>query len=123
MTLGQNSAGKDLRTRYLYLCIAFFLGLLLVAVRLYRLQITHGDEYAQKSEANYIKEVRVKADRGMIKDRRGEVLVTSRPSFDVFITPAFCDKCTEEVIPKLALWLGWDETQRQHVEQLVRQGK
>ena len=122
MTLGHNSAGKDLRTRYLYLGIAIFLGLCALAVRLYRLQITRGDEYAQKSEANYIKEVRVKADRGMIKDRRGDVLVTSRPSFDVFITPAFCDKCADEVLPKLAMWLGWDEPQRTHVEQLVRQG-
>src|SRR4051794_40405787 len=111
MTLGQNSAGKDLRTRYLYLGLAFFLGLSTLTVRLFRLQITRGDEYAAKSEANYIKEVRVKADRGMIKDRRGDVLVTSRPSFDVFITPKFCDKCSEEVLPRLSGWLSWDDAQ------------
>lgn len=90
MTLGQTSAGKDLKTRYLWLGLVMLAGLVLLAGRLYRLQIARGDEYSAKSVANFVKEIRVKADRGIIKDRRGEILVDSRPSFDVFITPAFC---------------------------------
>ncbi len=98
-------------------------GLLLLAGRLYRLQIARGDEYAAKSVANFVKEIRVKADRGIIKDRRGEILVDSRPSFDVFITPAFCERCADEVLPRLSGWLSWDEEQRKHVEQLLRAAK
>jgi penicillin-binding protein 2 len=94
-------------------------GLLLLTVRLYRLQIIRGDEYAAKSVANFVKEIRIRADRGIIKDRRGEILVDSRPSFDVFLTPAFCEHCTEEVLPRLAGWLGWDDAARAHVEALV----
>ncbi len=120
MTLGQNSAGKDLKARYLWLGLVMIAGLLLLAGRLYRLQIARGDEYAAKSVANFVKEIRVKADRGIIKDRRGEILVDSRPSFDVFITPAFCERCTEEVLPRLSGWLAWDEEQVKHVEQLLR---
>jgi penicillin-binding protein 2 len=120
MTLGQSSAGKDLKARYLWLGAVMLLGLLLLAGRLYRLQIARGDEYAAKSVANFVKEIRVKADRGVIKDRRGEILVDSRPSFDVFITPAFCERCADEVLPRLAGWLSWDDEQRKHVEQLLR---
>jgi penicillin-binding protein 2 len=123
MTLGQTSAGKDLKARYLWLGLVMIAGLLLLAGRLYRLQIAHGDEYSAKSVANFVKEIRVKADRGIIKDRRGEILVDSRPSFDVFITPAFCERCSEEVLPRLSGWLAWDEEQIKHVEQLLRAAK
>jgi penicillin-binding protein 2 len=123
MTLGQNSAGKDLKTRYLWLGLVMLGGLLLLAGRLYKLQIARGDEYSAKSVANFVKEIRVKADRGIIKDRRGEILVDSRPSFDVFVTPAFCERCSDEVLPRLAGWLAWDEDQQRHVEQLLRAAK
>lgn len=124
MTLGQNSAGgKDLRTRYLYLGLAIFLAMTLLAGRLYRLQITHWEEYSQKSEANYIKEVRVRADRGMIKDVRGGVLATNRPSFDLSITPAFCEHCTDVVLPMLSNFLNWDEALLQRVDAMVKSGK
>jgi penicillin-binding protein 2 len=123
MTLGQSSAGKDLKVRYLWLSLVMLGGLLLLAGRLYRLQIARGEEYSAKSVANFVKEIRVKADRGIIKDRRGEILVDSRPSFDVFITPAFCERCAEEVLPRLTGWLSWDEEQRKHVEQLLRAAK
>ena len=123
MTLGNNTTGKDLKERLLYLGLLMIAGLLALVVRLYRLQITEGQEYAQKSVANFVKEIRVRADRGMIKDRRGTVLVDNRPSFDVFVTPAFCQHCFTEVLPKLAQYLGWDEGQKAHAEQLVKVGK
>jgi penicillin-binding protein 2 len=123
MTLGQPSTGRDLKRRSLFLGLAMFAGLLLLTVRLYRLQIIRGDEYAAKSVANFVKEIRIRADRGSIKDRRGEVLVDSRPSFDVFLTPAFCEHCTEEVLPRLAGWLGWDDVARGHAEALVHAAK
>ncbi len=119
MTLGQPSTGRDLKRRTLLLGLAMLGGLLLLTGRLYRLQVIRGDEYAAKSVANFVKEIRIRADRGIIKDRRGEILVDSRPSFDVFVTPAFCEHCTEEVLPRLAGWLGWDDVARAHVEGLV----
>ena len=123
MTLGQSSTGRDLKRRTLWLGLAMITGLLLLAGRLYRLQVIRGDEFAAKSVANFVKEIRIRADRGSIKDRRGEILVDSRPSFDVFVTPAFCERCFDEVLPRLAGWLDWDEAQRAHVEGLVRMAK
>ncbi len=107
----------------MWLGLSMMLGLLMLAVGLYRLQLIRGDEYAAKSVANFIKDVRIQADRGMIKDARGEILVENRPSFDLFITPAFCQNCATEVLPKLAAWLHWDETQRAAVENTLKQAR
>jgi len=123
MTLGQNSAGRDLKVRYFYLAILMVGGLLVLGVRLFRLQITHGEEYAAKSVENFEKKIRILADRGMIRDARGEILVDNRPSFDVFATPAFCQKCSEEVLPRLAAWLSWDAAQLQHARDQMKWAK
>jgi penicillin-binding protein 2 len=59
----------------------------------------------------------------MIKGAHGHVLVDNRPSFDIFITPAFCEDCLEEVLPKLGGYLGWGDAERLHAEQIVRAAK
>jgi len=115
--------GRDLKRRFLWLGLAMVSGLLVLSLQLYRLQIIRGEEYAAKSVANFVKEVRLRADRGVIKDARGTILVDSRPSFDAFITPAFCTDCSKQVIPRLALLLGWDEEQRAKVEEQIRLGR
>jgi penicillin-binding protein 2 len=122
-TLSETTPGRDLKQRFFFLGLALVGGMLLLAVQLYRLQITQGEEYAAKSVANFVKEVRLRADRGLIKDRRGTILVDSRPSFDAFITPAFCTDCAKLVIPKLGDMLGWDADQRRKVEEQVRDGR
>ncbi len=109
MELGRNTEGRELRTRFLWLGAFFLLGLFILALNLYRLMVVRYDEFLALSTDNQFKDVRVRAPRGLIKDRRGEVLVDSRPSFDVSITPAFCLKCVAEVLPQLADILSWDE--------------
>ncbi|WNG38579.1 penicillin-binding protein 2 [Archangium violaceum] len=119
-TLSETTPGRDLKRRFVWVGLAMVAGLVALAVQLYRLQITQGEEYAAKSVANFVKEVRLRADRGLIKDRRGTILVDSRPSFDAFVTPAFCTNCAEEVLPRLGELLGWDEASRKKVEDQVR---
>ena len=119
-TLIETTPGRELARRFVWVGLAMVAGLVVLAVQLYRLQITQGEEYAAKSVANFVKEVRLRADRGLIKDRHGTILVDNRPSFDAFITPAFCTRCAEEVLPKLGELLGWDEAQRKRVEDQVR---
>ena len=119
-TLSETTPGRDLKRRFLWLGLAMVVGLVVLAVQLYRLQITQGEEYAAKSVANFVKEVRLRADRGLIKDRRGSILVDSRPSFDAFVTPAFCTNCADEVLPRLGELLGWDELTRKRMEDQIR---
>jgi penicillin-binding protein 2 len=118
--LGTGKEPKELRPRIIGLGAAFVLGLLVLAVNLYRLMVVRYEEFRALSIDNQFKDVRVRAPRGLVKDRRGEVLVDARPSFDVFITPAFCQNCATEVIPKLQAILGWDEEQRKKVTQQIR---
>src|SRR5438477_462250 len=80
--------------------------MLVLVVRLYQLQILRGEDYFLQSIANFRKSLFVPADRGLIKDRRGRTLVDNRPSFDVFMTPAFCKgKERDDVIAKLKDYL------------------
>jgi len=80
--------------------------MLVLSVRLYQLQILRGEDYVTQSIANFRKSLFVPADRGLIKDRKGRTLVDNRPSFDVFMTPAFCKgRERDEVIGKLKQYL------------------
>jgi penicillin-binding protein 2 len=118
--LGQQSDAKDLRPRVIGVGVFFIAGLLVLSGNLYRLMVVRYEEFNALSVDNQFKDVRLRAPRGLIRDRRGEVLVDARPSLDVFITPAFCQKCSAEVIPRLAEVLQWDEEQRVRVEALLK---
>jgi penicillin-binding protein 2 len=93
--------------------IAVFAFLVLVG-RLYHLQVLLGDEYKEKADENFVKELRQPADRGLILDRNRRVLVDSRPSYDVTLTPHFCQKQCDEILSRLAtmLSLSQDEIDR-----------
>ena len=55
----------------------------LLALRLYYLQIVRGEHFRRLAEENRISLIRLRAPRGIIYDRHGNVLVTNRPSFSV----------------------------------------
>src|SRR5438874_3647180 len=97
---------RELRPRTALGALVVVCAMLVLTVRLYQLQILRGDEYSAQSVSNFRKSLFVPADRGMIKDRQGRILVDNRPSFDVFLTPAFCKgKERDEVMTKLATYL------------------
>ncbi len=55
----------------------------LLVLRLYYLQIVRGQHFSRLAEDNRISLIRVRAPRGIVYDRHGNVLVTNRPSFSV----------------------------------------
>ncbi len=55
----------------------------LLVLRLYYLQIVRGRHFSRLAEENRISLIRVRAPRGIVFDRHGNVLVTNRPSFSV----------------------------------------
>jgi penicillin-binding protein 2 len=121
--IGTSREPKELRPRIFAVGAFFIFGLLVLAINLYRLMVVRYEEFLALSVDNEFKDVRVRAPRGLIRDRRGEVLVDARPSLDVFITPAFCQKCVAEVIPRLQTLLAWDAEQTEHVVDLVRSAR
>ncbi|TMB10127.1 MAG: hypothetical protein E6J66_12835, partial [Deltaproteobacteria bacterium] len=106
---------REIRPRAALGALIVVCTMLVLVVRLYQLQILRGDVYVVQSIANFRKSLFVPADRGVIKDSKGRTLVDNRPSFDVFLTPAFCKgKERDEVIEKLQdyLHLGQDDVER-----------
>lgn len=59
-----------------------------LALRLFYLDVVQGKYYAELSRGNRIRSVVIKAPRGKIIDRFGNVLVSNVPSIDVVITPS-----------------------------------
>src|SRR6185503_5618196 len=87
IVMGRREVPAGFRSR---LAIAFGVVLLLFGLtlmRLWHLQVTDGEQYRSFSENNRIRLKRVRATRGTILDRRGQILVDNRPSFDVALVP------------------------------------
>jgi penicillin-binding protein 2 len=110
---------REIRPRAALGALVVICAMLVLVVRLYQLQVVRGDEYVAQSLSNFRKSLPVPADRGIIKDRLGRVLVDNRPSFDVFLTPAFCKgKEKDEVMGRLATYLKMppEDVERMHRE-------
>lgn len=60
--------------------IIFFIAVIVFAGRLWSLQIINGNDYALQSENNRLHHTLVFADRGVIFDRRGEVVAWNEVS-------------------------------------------
>jgi penicillin-binding protein 2 len=94
------------RSRVLYVLLAVaFLGLI---TRLVFLQVIQGERYTFLSENNRIRIKRVPGTRGMIFDRQGQLLVDSRPSFDLIFVPEDSES-PENTLRLLARYLQRDE--------------
>jgi len=94
------------RVRWLYVLVV--LAFLALITRLAFLQIFQGERYTFLSENNRIRLKRIAGTRGMIFDRQGQLLVDSRPSFDLIFTPEDAEDATG-TLSQLARYLGRDE--------------
>ncbi len=117
--LPPNKEPKELRPRAAVAAAIVVVLFIVLAARLYQLQLVRGWELSAKSRENYVKELVEPADRGFILDHRGRVLAGNRPSFDIYITPAFC-KQKEEVIGRLAQHLNMSQEEAAQVLKAVR---
>ncbi len=121
--LKQRASSRDLWTRLTVFGVLAGLGCLVLIGRLYRLQMSLGREYYERSVNNFVKEQKIPADRGLLIDRRGEVLADSRPSFDLYLTPYFCGKSCDEVVGRMSAWLGLDAETSSRVRSRLAQAR
>jgi penicillin-binding protein 2 len=96
---------------------------LVLAGRLYHLQVSLGREYYDRSVNNFVKELKIPADRGHLMDRHGDVLADSRPSYDLYLTPYFCGKVCDEVVTKLSAYLELSSDEQQRVRARLKAAK
>lgn len=76
-------------SRFPMVLLAGFGALVLAALllQLFNLQFVQGDRLRDVAEGNRVREQITYAPRGDILDRNGEVLATSRPSYQISVTP------------------------------------
>jgi len=85
VVLQQESNRQLIQQRLNFFRIPVLLIFLILAARLWQLQIIQGSEYVLKAERNRIRKIELVAPRGMISDRYRIPLVENRPSFDVLL--------------------------------------
>ena len=110
----RKDGAPELRARarlLFYILILAFFGLV---ARLAVLQIIHGERYTFLSENNRIRIKRIPGTRGMIYDRQGQLLVDSRPSFDLLFVPEDAQN-PEATLRQLARYLNRDEKEMLNV--------
>ena len=69
-----------------------------LAGRLFSLQILQGQHYGDLSRRNYVVQVALKAPRGDIVDRNGEVIAGSRQSFQICGVPRLLTRNEDEIL-------------------------
>ncbi len=103
---GPAAMDRDIFERRLTVLLAVIGGLLLVlAVRLWQIQIVQGEYFLRLSEENRIRISSIVAPRGLIKDRRGRPVILNRPAFTVYLLPTEL-RNPERVIADVAGKLG-----------------
>ena len=82
---------QETRRRTRLFAAFVMLAFLVLGYRLWELQVVQGNRYTVLSEHNRIRLERIPGIRGMIFDRKGRLLVKSRPSFDIVFAPEDSD--------------------------------
>lgn len=76
---------QNLRARIDTFEIIVFVLLGICLLRLYNLQVVHGDYYGEIAVNQRLRSLSIPAPRGAILDRHGRILVNSRPIYDIVI--------------------------------------
>lgn len=87
--------------------VAFLISVL--TVRLWDLQVVQGAHYRSLAEENRLLRLPVPADRGIIVDRNGKILVRNIPGFAVSVVPVDLPKAREaDIVLRIAQLVGRD---------------
>lgn len=85
----QQRRPRDLAPAFMFLFRTALVALFIViAGRLYQLQISQGAQYQAQADENRFEIVEEAAPRGVIYDRNGNILALNKPSFEVALVPA-----------------------------------
>ncbi len=96
----------ELKAAKLSVVALFFFGV--IAASLFRLQIIEGDYYRALSEKNRLRLIYLEAPRGKILDRKGDLIATSRLSFNCTASSRDSKKKIFNSLDRLALLLDED---------------
>src|SRR5262249_55259571 len=114
---GQDAELPEMRRRAKFFGLIVLAVFLAIAGRLFYLQVVEGDSFSKLPCDSIVRTEILPAVRGQIRDRKGKVLATVRPSYNVYVTPRLL---TAETFARLRTVLGlngdeaidvWDRVQ------------
>jgi penicillin-binding protein 2 len=76
-----------IKQRTVWIGVGLLLGFVALVLRLWSLQILHGERYRDLADRNVFRVVTLPSLRGAIRDREGVVLADNRPAFDLVAIP------------------------------------
>lgn len=101
-----NSPDRDwFNSRLKGMVVLIFIAFSVILVRLFYLQIIHGQTYRELSTNNRIRLQSLPPSRGLIYDSEGKLLVDNRPAFDLLIVPRDA-KPLSETLARLSSFTG-----------------
>lgn len=92
---------------------------LLLAGRLWQLQVVRGDNFEAMAEVNRIRTVPIRAPRGVIYDAKGRVVAANRLAFTVSVVPSGLQDPDGSVVARLSELLGMTP---EEIHEIVRRG-
>lgn len=79
----------EFKKRYKWMALFVVVVFAALVARLVMLQLVQHDRWARIARENITKTFWLRATRGIIRDARGRIIASNRPSYNVFITPQF----------------------------------
>ena len=101
---------NEFRKRYKWMALVATLAFLVLLSRAVHLEIIDYDRWNQNAIDNITKTVTLPATRGIIRDEKGRVIATNRPSYNVYITPSLLK--SDRDLPRLAELMNLSEKER-----------
>jgi len=77
----------EFRRRFKWMALVAFVAFGAIVCRLFQLQVLEGSSYASIAHENIIRRVPLPTTRGVIHDRQGKVLASSRAAYDLYVVP------------------------------------
>ncbi|MBR2563604.1 MAG: PASTA domain-containing protein [Paenibacillus sp.] len=100
-----------MRTLLIGGCITLFF--LVLVIRIFFIQVVNGDKWQEQAAGLIDREQTIKASRGTIMDRNGNVLATDSPAYTVSVNPLLINQfgLEDEVTKKLSALLKKNESE------------
>lgn len=104
----QKEVPPEFRQRAKFITSLVAIAFVVLWGRLFFLQVLQGERFAYLAEKNRIRVSKIPGPRGMVFDRKGQLLADSRPSFELFFVPEDSGD-PEATLRNLARFLGRKE--------------
>jgi penicillin-binding protein 2 len=100
---GSGPALPELAHRLRWVIVVMIVAFLVLAGRLWHLQVISGDSYHEKSMSNAVKRRKIPSMRGRLLDRDGRPLADNSAAYDIYVEPDRFDQVAPELIRLLGL--------------------